>query len=466
MGVKLMWWSLGVVAAAGIALGGYHHLVPEAVSSAGAEEPGQTQAAEEVPHVEVVRPKAGGLERTTTQPGSVQAFERARLFPAVSGKLLIQTVDIGSRVKEGQLLAKIDVPELEKQVKQYKAALLQADARVSQMEARVATAKADLLAKKAKIKQAQANIKSASAWLRFRKKQFERMQSLLAARAIDERLVDEHQERYEAAIESENAALAALDTAKAEEAAAEANIKQAEADVAEARAEVQVDEARIEKAQVLVGFSEIRAPCDGVITQRSMLPNDYVRAARDGGSADPLLTVERTDLFRVVVQVPDRDVPFTDPGDPAFVEIDAFPGKRYAAKVSRIASSEDPDTRLMRVEVDVPNPKSKLYPHGELCRGMYGRVTIILDRPAGQLSLPSSCLVRKGDDEGTSSVYVVRDNHVHLVQVKVSSDNAVSCAIREGLQEKDEVVLHPGKELYDGAEVVASETPVTPPPQR
>jgi RND family efflux transporter MFP subunit len=451
-------WCGGVVAAAGLALGGYF-LAPGSAPASGAVDPGHAAPQEdERPTVEVVRPRAGGVERTTTQPGSVQAYERARLFAAVSGYLKTQPVDIGDRVKKGQLLAKIDVPELEKQVKQYRAALSQAQARISQMEARVSTAQADLLAKKAKIRQAQANIKSASAWVRFRKKQLERMKALLAEKAIDERLVDESQERYEAAVESENAALAALDTAKAEEAAAAASIKQADADVLEAKAEVEVDQARIEKAEILVQFSEIHAPYDGVITQRSLLPNDYVRAAREGGSGDPLLTVERTDRFRVVVQVPDRDVPFTDPDDPAFVEIDALPNKRYPAKVSRIASVEDPETRLMRVEVDVLNPDGKLH------RGMYGRVTIILDRPADHLSLPTSCLVGKGEGERTS-VYVVREGHVHLVPVKVGSDNGVSCAIQEGLLAKDEVVLHPGSELSDGAEVIVSQTAVTPPKQ-
>jgi RND family efflux transporter MFP subunit len=453
--LKLLWWGFGLLAAGGVALGGYL-LSPGSAPASGTEEPAHTQTEDDPIPVEVVHPRAGGVERTTTQPGSVQAYERARLFAAVSGYLKSQDVDIGIRVKKGQLLAKIDVPELEKEVKQYRATLSQAKARVSQMEARVSTARADLLARKAKIKQAQASIKSASAWLRFRKKQFERMQSLLAAKAIDERLVDENQERYEAAVESENAAMAALDTARAEEAAAEAGIKQAEADVMEAKAQVQVDEARIEKGEIQVGFSEIRAPYDGVITQRSMLPNDYVRAAREGGSGDPLLTVERTNLFRVVVQVPDRDVPFTDPGDPAFVEIDALPGKRYPAKVSRIASAEDPDTRLMRVEVDVPNPD------GDLRRGMYGRVTIILDRPAGHLSLPSSCLKTEGD---RTTVFVVRNNRVHQVPVKVSTDNAVWCGIREGLQTKDQVVLHPGNDLTDGAEVVVS-APVSTPTQR
>ncbi len=443
----LAWWTLGVVAVAGLALGGYH-FAPETTSAAG-EISQSTEQDDEGVHVEVIHPAQGGLERTTTQPGSVQAYERARIYAAVSGYLKMQAVDIGDRVTKGQLLAKIDVPELEKQVKQYKAGLQQARAKVRQMEARVATARADLLAKKAKIKQADANIKSASAWLRFRKKQYERMASLLKLDSIDGRLVDEHQERYEAAVEAENAAKAARDTAVADEAAADANILQAQADVLEANAEVMVDEARIERGELMVAFSEIRSPCDGVITQRSMLPNEYVRAANESGTAAPLLSVERTDLFRVVVQVPDRDVPFTDPGDPAVIEIDALSGKKFPAKVSRLARSEDPDTRLMRVEIDLPNPK------GEICRGMYGRVTIILDRPEGQVSLPSSCLVRKVEGEGPS-VFVVRDNHAHRVRVKITADNGVWCAVSEGLSAKDDVVLKPVTGLTDGAEVVVA----------
>jgi len=325
------------------------------------------------------------------------------------------------------------------------------------MEARVATARADLLAKKAKIKQAEAGIKTASAWRRFRKIQFDRIEYLANKDSVEGRMRDESYEHLNAAIETENTAKASLDTAKAEEAAAEAAIMQAEADVLEATAQVEVDEARVEKAEVLVKFAEIRAPYDGVITQRSLMPNDYVRAANESGNGLPLLTIERTDVFRVVVQVPDRDVPFTDPGDAAAVEIDALPGRKYPARVSRIAESEDPQTRLMRVEIDLPNPK------GEIKRGMYGRVTIVLDRSAGQLSLPSSCLVGKTED-GNGSVYVVRDHHVHLVPVKISADNGIRFAVREGLSPKDQVVLHPASTLADGEEVTVT-SPMTTPAQ-
>src|SRR5947209_3409541 len=106
----------------------------------------------------------------------------------------------------------------------------------------------------------------------------------------------------------------------------------------------------------------------------------------------------------------------------------------------------------MRVEIDLPNPK------GEIKQGMYGRVTIILDRSAGQFSLPSSCLVGKTED-GTGGVYVVRDHHLHLVPVKISADNGIRIAVREGLSPKDQVVLRPSNTLVEGEEVTVT-TPV------
>src|SRR5262249_27069499 len=162
----------------------------------------------------------------------------------VAGYLKTQTVDIGDRVRKGQVLATIAVPELEKQVKQYTKALAQACARVSQMKAHVAYARAELKTAEAAIVQAEANRKSACAPGRFREKQLKRMRDLYASRSIDERLVDESEERCEAALEAEHAATAAVSTANAQKASALAKIEQAEADVVEAEAQVEVAQAQ------------------------------------------------------------------------------------------------------------------------------------------------------------------------------------------------------------------------------
>src|SRR5262249_14729183 len=153
-----------------------------------------------------------------------------------------------------------------------------------------------------------------------------------------------------------------------------AKIELGDADVEEALAVVKVAEAERQKTEEQLKYATLRAPFDGVISQRSVFAKHFIRAATLSSTQPPLLTVERIDTMRIVVMVPDRDIPYTDVGDEATVEIDAMPGKVFKATIARIASSEDAQTRLMRVEIDLPNPT------GKICQGMYGKVTIVLDK--------------------------------------------------------------------------------------
>jgi HlyD family secretion protein len=397
--------------------------------------------------VKVVHPKKGATERLATQPGSIQAYESVRLFAKVPGFLKQQNVDIGDRVKKGAVLAVIDVPELEAQLKRNKAAVKQAGSRVDQMEARVASAKADLIAAKAAVTRAEATAKSAAAWVRYRQLQLRRMEALVLSKSIEQKLEDEAKEHYEASKETELAAKETITANKAKVDASQAKISQAKADVEEAKAEVEVAQAELERVQVQIAFATIPAPFDGVIAQRNFFPGDYIRSANEGGNNEPLLMVHKTDMMRVVVQIPDRDVPFTDPGDSAEVHIDALPGRVLQAKVSRIANFEDPQTRLMRVELDLPNPT------GKICHGMYGQVTIVLDQEKELLSIPSSCLVGK-HDAGKGTVYVVRDGHAHEVSVRLGTDDGLRVVVLGGLDPNDEVIVQPGNRLSDGVQVI------------
>ncbi len=399
--------------------------------------------------VTVVNPRKGAMERLTTQPGSVQAFQSVQLFAKVPGFLKSQTVDIGDRVKKNQVLAVVDVPELEKQVQRDKAAVDQAASKVRQAEARVNVAEAELEAAKAALEQAKASARSAKAWVRYRAIRLKTMQDLALSKSIEEKLVDEAKEHYEASIETEQAAIAAISTTRAKMTACQARIKQAEADVSAAQAEVHVNQAELERNQVQVDFATIRAPFDGVISYRSMDPGGFVRAANDAGTI-PLLTVQRTDLMRVVVMVPDRDVAYADVGDPATLELDALPGIKLPAKISRIAESQDPQTRLMRVELDLKNPTGKFH------NGMYCHATILLDKATDKLSIPASCLASKSESGNKGAVYVVRDGHAHRVSIRLGEDNGLRAEILDGLRTSDLVVVQPGEALTDGAPVAVN----------
>jgi HlyD family secretion protein len=404
--------------------------------------------------VVVVRPQKG-MDYEVEQPGSVHAYQTVQLHANVSGFLKTQSVDIGDRVKKGQVLAVIAVPELDKQLQRNGASLEQTRARVKQMEARVSSAQADHEAARAAIVQADATHKSASAWVRFRAKQHDRMKDLFKLGSVEERLVDESKERHEASLETERSTLAAIATSNANLVAMAAKIKQAEADVTGAESEVKVAQADLEKTQVMLDYAVITAPFDGEICHRKFFPGDFIRSGSDG--AQPLLTIQRTDKLRVVVKVPDTAVPFVDKGDPAIVRIDSLPGKKFPGVVSRKSGTEDLDTRLMHVEVDVLNPT------GEIGDGMYGKVKILLDRFPNLFSVPASSIVRTR--QGHPAVWVVSDDRVHLSEVRVCKDNGNRVALYSGVAANDLIVLHPVAGLTDGA-AVETQVIAEPPTRR
>jgi len=404
------------------------------------------------PRVTVTRPQTGGIPRSTTQPGTMESFDFADLYAKVSGYVKQQDVDIGATVKRGQVLAIIDMPELEQELNRDRAALAQADAQVLQMQARVKTARAEFDAATAAIAQAEADLDKETSYLAFRDIQYNRVKQLFKLNSVDERLVDEKHEQLEAARAAERAARAAILTSRSQAAAADARIAQAEADVVDAKAKVQVATANVAKAQVFVDYTKIVSPYDGVVTRRNFHVGDFIRAADQGGN-QPLLTVARTDLMRVIVQVPERDVPYTEVGDPAIIELAALGGTKLQAKVSRIANSEDRTTRTMRTEIDVPNSSNRLRD------GMFGRVTILVDAGKNGLTVPSSSLVESSKTR-KDSVFVVRDGKARLTPVEVGQDDGPRTEIVSGLSVDDQVIVKPPADLADGAAVDAEPAPV------
>ncbi|HVW39680.1 MAG TPA: hypothetical protein VHB99_20320, partial [Pirellulales bacterium] len=248
-------WLLVIAGVACAAIGGAYVMLGthEAAEAANSEERETTsERSASTVEVEAVHPTIGGLQRTTTQPGSVIPDKSADLFAKVSGYLQEQSVDIGSRVKENDVLAVIEMPELHKQVARSKAALDQAKAQVKQAQAHVATAKAEAHAAKEMIALYEASVDSAQSMLNFREKVYVRMDKLARVEhAIDLKLVDEKEEQKHAAEAALLSAQASVLSAKAQFTAAQAKIEQAEADLVNAEANVEVADAQLQKDTVL-----------------------------------------------------------------------------------------------------------------------------------------------------------------------------------------------------------------------
>ena len=445
-------WFGAVVAVAAVVVGGiglgWWAMNPKATTSEPGS-PGDKVSARGLGgamRVEVVHPVSGGLGRTVDQPGLVHAFNKADLYAKLSGYLIRQKVDIGDRVKKGEVLAEIDIPELFKSADQARAALEQAKAKLKLAEARVVTAQADRESAAALVQQNVDDVARYTANRDFRKKELDRITGLFNRQAVAGELVDEQQRQYEAAQASERSSQAAVVTSRAQVSASEARVEQAKADVESARADVDAAAADLAKAEVLLEYTKITSPYDGVITLRSFHDGDFIRSASEGGTI-PVLSVKQNDLMRVIILVPDLDVPYVKIGDPATIRIDALQDRTFEGKIARFANSEN-EQKLMRTEVDLPNPDNLLRD------GMYGTARLQLEPPSKNLTIPSSSLIEQ-DSEGHGAVYVVKGGKAHRQPVQVDLDNGKSAEVVSGLSPDDQVVVRYNGTLAEGLAVHA-----------
>ena len=236
--------------------------------------------------MQVVTPVRGGMERVTSQPGTIRAFEFANLYTKVSGFVKTLKVDRGSRVKKGELLAEIYDPERDVAVIQAEASLEHSKAAVAQAEASILTAQASVQAAKAKQNEAKATLDQ------------------MSRRATTARKSTIGFRNWSSADRSKNGsrtsswtntirrrprflpARAGIETAAALLAEAKAKVEKAKADKKAAEAQVQVAEANLEMAKVFVQYTRIESPYDGVVIFRgeAVHPGSFVRAADQGGS--------------------------------------------------------------------------------------------------------------------------------------------------------------------------------------
>ena len=378
----------------------------------------------------------------------MHAFESVDLYAMISGYLKTQKVDIGSVIKKGEVLAEINVPRHAKDFEEAAALVAQAKAQINQSEARIKVAQAQREAAAALQKVAEADLERLTARRQFAEKQYARVNGLVAEHAITKLAADEQTSDLAAAAAAERTGSAEILSAKAKLLAADAAIDQAQADAEEAKANLGVTQARLERSHTSLEYAKIIAPFDGVVTHRTFHLGALIRSAEEGGQ-QPLFTVKRTDLMRVVVLVPDSDVVLTKVGDKAVVSVDALDGRSFEGTLARIARAENSE-RMMRVEIDLPNPDDVL------CDGMYGKAIISLEQDAKTVAVPASCVVEHSGRSG-GVVYVVRDGVVKRTLVKLGGDNGTYAEVRSGIKPDDSVVIPSGIPLEDGMRVTVSE---------
>jgi len=392
-----------------------------------------------VPVVRVVKPQPGGLDRVSVQRCVANAGLQTNLLPATAGVLKKMEVDLGDRVKAGQLLAEIDAPML---VLDEKLALIgvdQAAGLLKEAEARVGIAKAEVQAAKGFIALSESLVKSKKAYLAYREKQFERFKALQNQNAVDSKIVDEAEAQLLAAKEQANAAVEQVNNAKTDIAVKESKLLQADAGLATAKANVEVAKIGLEKARLAVAQTRIVAPFDGLVAMRHAAMGDMVHP----GQTTPLFTIMRANFLQVVVHVPEREAKHLKPGLAVDVGFDAVPNLTLTGKVARVGVSVEAPNQTIRAEIDLPNPKEQILP------GMTGTVSLTLSKdPADAVRIPMKALFQAPNtkpDELKWAVYVYKNGKARLTPVQTGYSKGEEIEVTAGLSPDDLVVTNPVK---------------------
>ncbi|WP_169976697.1 efflux RND transporter periplasmic adaptor subunit [Tautonia rosea] len=394
-------------------------------------------------------PERGTIRRVTSEPGQIEAFETTDVLAKVSGYVRTLAVDLGDHVEVGQLLAELDAPELDAELDRKRAHLEQDRADLDQTKAMVEVAQAAVATALAGIEQAKAAMRRSEAVVTRWQAEFDRIERLVSERAITEGLRDETLSKLESARASRDEVVAQIQLAEASHLQAKAELLRAQADVLVGEAHLRVAQADVRHAEAMRSFTQIVAPFEGTITKRFI---DTGHLTDPSGSRDPLLSIARTDVVRVVVGVPEVDAPLINTGDRAEIRVQALGGRTFEGSVTRSSWALDRATRTLRAEIDLENLDRMLQP------GLYVYVSIIADQRDDVLSLPSSAVVIDGT-EGAFCMVIV-DGRVQRRAVELGLNDGTRVEIRSGLQEIEPVVDSDPSALVPGqpVEVIEAST--------
>lgn len=394
----------------------------------------ESRPAESITRVEVVRPQRKEIQHTVTQPATVHPYHQADIVAKVAGYFEAVYVDIGDEVEEGQPLAKLTIPEMEKQRDQAVARQQRLAAERERATAAAEVAAAQKSAAEAEVEEALSDVEQVVARLVAEKADLDRVQGLVQKQAATLAMLDEAQSAHDVSVATKVAAEAAVRSAEARLQIAIAEQRAAEAEIATARARLDESGKEVEEIDTMLGYATLRAPFDGVITSRQVDPGDFVSGSPTGGESQrPLFHVDQQHRLRVRVAIPERDAADVNQGDPVVIACEARPGKPIEATVTRVARRLDPSTRTMVAEIDLDNDDALLLP------GMFGRATITAEVRPDALVLPASA-VRMTTD-GEPHVFVLTaDSRISRVEVTLGADDGREIEIVSGLAGDERVV--------------------------
>lgn len=401
----------------------------KSVRAQDADEPDSRLVPGESVRVEVATPQRRELTQVLKLPASLEPGEVADLYAKTSGYVQKLYVDIGSRVREGDVLLEIDVPEMLDELKQAQAVLAAKEANVQALRAKAAQAESMIVTAKAEVRRSEAEL---ALW----RITAERKQQLFDEKAISEQDLDEATSRL-AVMEAQ------IQNTQSKVAAAVAEHTAVEADVAVAQSQVAVEKANLDRLSTLMAYTTVRAPFDGVITQRHVDPGAFVRSAAESATT-PLLTVARVDYLRLVLNVPESDAPYVGVGTQLEAQCNALGSEPLRVNVTRTAMALRENTRTMRAEADIDNPDGRLLP------GLYARTTVLLETEAQALMIPSKAVRVRGTE---ISVLVADGTVARAKPIRLGYDDGIWAQVTGGLTGDEQIIVAASGAVAPGAPI-------------
>jgi len=359
----------------------------------------------DAPRVAVVKVQRRDLASKLSIASEFQPFQEVNVYAKVSGYIQKLYVDWGTHVRQGQLLAVLEIPELQQQIQQD-----EASARRSEHD--LARAREEL----------------------------NRAESTYTVTHLTyTRLADVQKTRPELVAQEE------IDVAQGKDLEASAGVSAAKDSLAAAEQALIAAKAALEKDKAMYSYSRITAPFDGVVTEIDAYTGALLPAGTSSNKGDQALChLAQNHLLRLVIPVPESAVPDIRPGNSVQVNVPSL-SKEFQGTVVRVADQVDFSTRTMHTEIDVPNPRLEIVP------GMYAEASVVLKEKSDTLAVPVQALDRQ---EGRVTVFLVdNSNKVQERQIQLGIETPDYAEVLSGLDENDLVVVGSRSQLRPGTTI-------------
>jgi RND family efflux transporter MFP subunit len=345
------------------------------------------------------------LSRKITLSSELVPFEEIDVYAKEAGYVRKLYVDYGTHVKSGQVMATLEIPELQDQLQEDQAQITSASDEISR-------AQHELVRYQAQYKVLHLEYSRLNSV-------FETQPGIVAQQEVDD--------------------------AQGKDLAAQSQMESAEAALRATESNLSATRARLVHDQTLYDYSKITAPFSGVVTERYANLGTLVQAGTASSTqAMPIVKLSQDNLFRLVIPVPESYVRYIRVGDPVNVRVPSL-SKTLPGKVARFSVDVKEDTRTMHTEVDVANPQHRLVP------GIYAEADLTLEQKDNVPTVPLQAINHEGDR--TTVLVVNRQDQLEDRPITLGLQTANDAEVVSGLSDGEQIVVSDRSGLKPGEKV-------------